>query len=440
MTFVVDGAHQINESCKLVVCYSASDGVGSINECNIASATPMNPPLRIQPNPFRFLLYAEWLMIATCFSFALKESFEEEHLPVQHMLVLGILSVMAALLPSGKHFYKVFYIAIEIALIFYGATIGYLHVLPTLYFIVLIQSCFLFEPPGRWAVAALSFLLFIVHQVRYVQSITLLVQPGDRQLFWMHLIAETLIFGLSLFFVLRLVSTLLSERQTKEQLAAAHEQLQQYALQIEDLAAVRERNRIARDIHDSLGHALTALSVQLQTAGKLWQHNPAKAEQFLVQAQQLAATAMKEVRQSVSTLRADAREEQPLEEAITSLVEDFRQGTGVSTSTRINISTSVPSQVVKTLYRIVQEALTNIYKHAQATQVGIQVSTTPDSVHLCIEDNGKGFRLDRQAITGFGLQGMQERVTALNGYFHLETKPESGCRITVELPLREATP
>lgn len=92
----------------------------------------------------------------------------------------------------------------------------------------------------------------------------------------MHLIAETLIFGLSLFFVLKLVSTLLSERQTKEQLGVAHEHLQQYALQIEDLAAVRERSRIAPDIHDLLGHALTALSVQLQTATKLWQHNPAK--------------------------------------------------------------------------------------------------------------------------------------------------------------------
>lgn len=244
---------RFNESCKLTVCSSRSDAVESINEDNLAAATPMNSSLKIQPNPFRFLLYAEWAMIAACFSFAILESFEEKHFPLQHVLVLVILSVMAALLPNGKQLYKVFYVAIEIALIFYGATLGYLHVLPPLYLIVLIQSCFLFQPPGRWAVAGVSLILFLVHQMRYVQSITLLVQSGDRHLFWMHLIAETLIFGLSLFFVLKLVSTLLSERQTKEQLAAAHEQLQQYALQIEDLAAVRERNRIARDIHDSLG-------------------------------------------------------------------------------------------------------------------------------------------------------------------------------------------
>lgn len=398
----------------------------------------MNLSLKIQPNPFRFLLYAEWVMIATCFSFAIMESFEEKHLPVQHILVLGILSVMAALLPSGKHLYKVFYVAIEIGLIFYGATLGYLHVLPTLYLIVLIQSCFLFKPPGRWAVAGLSFLLFLVHQVRYVQSITLLVQPGNRHLFWMHLIAETLIFALGLFLVLKLVSTLLSERQTKEQLAAAHEQLQQYALQIEDLAAVTERNRIARDIHDSLGHALTALSVQLQTASKLWQRSPAEAEPFLLQAQQLSATAIKEVRQSVYALRADARCDQPLEAAIACLVEDFRQGTGISISTRINVSTPIPPQVIKTLYRVVQEALTNIYKHAQATKVKIQVSTTPDGVHLCVEDDGIGFRPGQQNVTGFGLQGMQERVAALDGKLQLEAKPEAGCRIIVELPLKTA--
>lgn len=170
---------------------------------------------KFQPNPFRFLLYAEWVMIATCFSFAVVESFEEQQIPVQHFLVLGILSVMAALLPGGNLPYKLLYVGIEISLIFYGATLGYLHVLPTLYLIVLIQSCFLFKPPIRWAIAGLSFFLFLVHQVRYVQNITLLVEPSDRHLFWMHLIAETLMFGLGLFFVLRLVSTLLSERQAK---------------------------------------------------------------------------------------------------------------------------------------------------------------------------------------------------------------------------------
>jgi signal transduction histidine kinase len=392
--------------------------------------------LKCQLNPFRFLLYAEWVMIATCFSFAVMESFKENQLPAQHILILSILSVMAALLPSGTRLFNAIYVVIEICLIFYGATLGYLHVLPTLYLIVLIQSCFLFKSTGRWVVAGLSFLLFLVHQVRYVQNITLLVQPDDRHLFWMHLIAETLMFGLGIFFVVKLVATLLSERQTKERLANAHEQLRQYALQIEDLAAVQERNHIAREIHDSLGHTLTAQNIQLQTAMKLWQRDPHKVQPFLEQALRLATEAMREVRRSVSTLRTDSWEDPPLDDAIASLVTDFRQGTGISVDTQLNIQASMSPQVGKTLYRVLQEALTNISKHAQATHVAIAVSTISTDVRLTIADNGRGFRPDGKTQNKFGLQGMRERVAAIGGILHLETEPGAGCRITIELPLR----
>ncbi len=392
--------------------------------------------LRFQPNPFRFLLYAEWIMIATCFSFAVMESFEERQLPIQHILVLGILSIMAALLPNGKLLFKAAYVAVEISLIFYGATLGYLHVLPTLYLIVLIQSCFLFETTGRWIVAGVSFCLFLVHQIRYVQNITLLVQADDRHLFWMHLIAETLMFGLGIFFVVKLVATLLSERQIKERLAIAHEQLRQYTLEVEELAAVQERNHIAREIHDSLGHTLTAQNIQLQTALKLWQRDPNQAKLFLQQAQQLATKAMQEVRRSVSTLRADAWEAPPLEEAIALLVDDFSQGTGIPVAAQVNVKTHVPSKLVKTLYRVVQEALTNISKYAHATTVKIVVSATSETIRLSIEDNGRGFQPDWENLTSFGLRGMRERVMSLEGVLWLQSEPGAGCRITAELPLQ----
>lgn len=391
--------------------------------------------LKLQPNPFRFLLYAEWIMITTCFSFAVIESVEENRLPFQHILVLGILSVMAAFLPGRKLIDKVSYVAIEIALVFYGATLGYLHVLPTLYLIVLIQSCFLFEPIGRWIVAGLSFLLFLVHQVRYVQNIALLVEVGSRHLFWMHLIAETLMFGLGLFFALKLVNTLLSERHTKQQLAIAHQQLQNYALQVEDLAAIQERNRIAREIHDSLGHTLTAQNIQLQSAVKLWQRDIHQAQGFVEQAQRLAAIAMQEVRCSVSTLRADVHEELCFKGAIEALLNDFQQGTGISVSTHINIQTSTPPEADRALYRILQEALTNIIKYAEATAVEIQIRAIADWIQMTVTDDGKGFD-PVQSTGGFGLQGMRERVAALNGHFQIGSAPEQGCQIQVELPLR----
>lgn len=109
-----------------------------------------------------------------------------------------------------------------------------------------------------------------------------------------------------------------------------------------------QRNRIARDIHNSLGHALTALNVQLQTTVKLWKIEPDKAQMFLKQAHHVVTMAMKEVHKSVSTLHADAQENQPPEAAIASLMTDFR----ISIFSSITLDV-LPPQVVKTLYRIV---------------------------------------------------------------------------------------
>ena len=245
--------------------------------------------------------------------------------------------------------------------------------------------------------AGLSFLLFLVHQVRYVQNITLLVQPADRHLFWMHLIAETLMFGLGLFFVVRLVTTLLSERQAKKQLAMAHEQLRQYALQIEELAAVQERNHIAREIHDSLGHTLTAQNIQLQTAIKLWQSDPGKVRPFLEQALRLANAAIREVRRSVR--RGDRNVSGRFSSRHWCLNRDRDRRADLCTS-----------------------------------EAG-EISTTLDNVRLAIEDNGCGFKPEPKTMTGFGIRGMRERVMAVEGVLHLNTEPGAGCQIVVELPL-----
>lgn len=363
------------------------------------------------------------------------EAWQRQTLPVQHILILISLGLMGWLLPSGKTPTRYLYTAIEIGLIFYGTTLGYLHILPTLYLIVLIRSCFLFEPPGRWIVAGLSLLLFLVHQIQYMNTLVpLMIPSAEQQRIWMHQVAEVLMFGLGLFFVSHLVNTLLVERRMQDQLALAHAQLREYALQIEELAAVQERNRIAREIHDSLGHALTTLNVQLQTAAKLWQHNPAEAQPFLEQAHRLGKVAMQEVRQSVHALRADARAEEPLEQAISALVKEFCQSTGVQVSTRIDLQTVMPAPVNKTIYRVIQEALTNVCKHAEASVVKLQLQQTLGHVYLSITDNGQGFQ-PQVSAAGFGLQGMRERVAALRGRFQIETQPGSGCCIQVEIPL-----
>jgi signal transduction histidine kinase len=199
-------------------------------------------------------------------------------------------------------------------------------------------------------------------------------------------------------------------------------------------AAIEERNRIAREIHDSLGHSLTALNVQMQAAATLLLTDPTQAQSFLTQAQRLGKTAMQEVRESVRALRTDERTEQPFAETIAALAEEFRQVTGITPNICLQLTQPLSFSVSKTLYRIVQESLTNISKYAEATQVQIHSIATEHRIDLKITDNGRGFN-SHQQTTGFGLQGMQERVAALNGKFHLTTSPGSGCQIQVELPL-----
>jgi len=223
----------------------------------------------------------------------------------------------------------------------------------------------------------------------------------------------------------------------EDSLSSAYDQLHQSLLQIEDLTRVEERKRIARDLHDSLGHALTALNVQLQTAAKLWKVEPAKAELFLNQAQLLGTDAIAQVRQSVRLLRSLELPERSLETMIESLVENVQQATRLSITTALHPTPSIPPSIAAMLYRVVQEALTNICKHAAATTVQIQLESLPEHLQLQVIDDGRGFNLNEHQ-TGFGLVGMAERVEAMHGKLQIDTAPEKGCRICVTVPLDQA--
>ena len=120
--------------------------------------------------------------------------------------------------------------------------------------------------------------------------------------------------GIILFWVL--TDVLLREYKSQQQLAKAREQLRQYALKAEDRATVHERNRIAREIHDSVGHVLTAQAIQLSNAIAFWQSDPPKAHQFLIESRESVRTALKDIRHSVSTLRSDPLQGKKLEKAI----------------------------------------------------------------------------------------------------------------------------
>lgn len=394
----------------------------------------MSRPIEFKNHPFRFLLYLEWILLAFSAITAVlpfpsprfSSSFPE--LTICALIIFGLMGLR---LPTNSFKNKFIYTILEIILIlitgFYGGKTT--RNFPFLNLILVTRSCLIFKYTGRLVVASLSFILFSLTLFQRFYRFPL--PPRAQEKFWFLTLSFMLSFGLALVFVLLLMNAILSERQSREKLAIANEKLRQYALKIENQATLEERNRIAREIHDSLGHSLTALNLQLETALKLWQSNPSKAQNFLARAKELGSKALQDVRQSVSTMRHPLHSES-LEQAIAILAQDFSRSTGVVPICQIVIAYPLPPEISTAVYRIIQESLTNISKYADATEIKIQLTTTTN-INLIIEDNGRGFDVE-QNTTGFGLQSMRDRTLARGGEFNINSAPGFGCKITVDIP------
>ncbi|MBF2004087.1 MAG: sensor histidine kinase [Chlorogloeopsis fritschii C42_A2020_084] len=145
------------------------------------------------------------------------------------------------------------------------------------------------------------------------------------------------------------------------------------------------------------------------------------------------AIANEKLRQ-VSAMRSHPLQEQSLEQATVGLAENMQRAIGVSPICKIDLADSISSEITTPIYRIIQESFTNICKHSQATEVTLELTTTDTHLHLIIKDNGRGFELG-QNTTGFGLKSMRDRTLALGGKFNINSTPENGCQIIVEIPL-----
>ena len=218
-------------------------------------------------------------------------------------------------------------------------------------------------------------------------------------------------------------------------LQAAHAQLQAYTEQVEELTVTRERNHIAREIHDTLGHFLTILALQLETATQLEARGDPQVRGALAEARHSATECLAAVRHSVATLRPADPTGVALVTAMQRLVAEF---TAVSPQTAVTLDLDGPAQTVApearvALLRAAQEALTNIRKHADTTKVLVRLRVESDHAELAVIDNG--CRRTAALPPGFGLQGMRERVALLGGTMTAQPAPERGWRVEVCLPL-----
>ena len=231
-----------------------------------------------------------------------------------------------------------------------------------------------------------------------------------------------------------------SRAQTEQLLAElqdAHTKLQDYASRLEELTIAQERNRISREMHDTLGHRLTIASVQLEGAQRLVHSDPGKAEKMIATVREQVREGLSELRRTVAMLRSPLEQELPIEIALEKLVNQAADATGIQIHLSIGDCPSpLPGSHRQAVYRAAQEGLTNIQRHSNATEAWIRLDEPPGKVVLTISDNGQGIP-PAEERSGFGLSGLQERSALLGGACYIDPRPGGGTQITFQLPLGE---
>jgi len=247
------------------------------------------------------------------------------------------------------------------------------------------------------------------------------------------LVAGVLAFGL---FLHRLATTSSERARLIEQLKNAQRELEAARERDAELARLRERERLARELHDSLGHGLVTLSVQLEAVERLIPADPAKASKLLGQMKELTRGSMEQLRRSLAGMRAPGLGDRRLPQAVAQLCADTRERSGLSVTCQLpENAPALPREVEEALWRSAQEAVWNAERHANAREIKVSVSLTNDRAVLQVIDDGIGIPADAEQRNGhYGLRGLRERVEGLGGTLEIVgTTP--GTKLEARIPL-----
>ncbi|MCW3490596.1 sensor histidine kinase [Dethiobacter alkaliphilus] len=231
----------------------------------------------------------------------------------------------------------------------------------------------------------------------------------------------------------RLAETMERHVSSLQRLADDNEAL---AGKVHSAAIIEERQRLARDLHDAVSQQLFALTMLSEAADATMQSGAMPEPGQIRDIAELAAQVQQEMRALLLHLRPVQLSEETLPEALQSLVQELEQKSGLKFKLALDPLPSVPRGVENHLFRIVQEALANILRHAQASEVSIQVFAREGELFLQIGDNGRGFDPQQEKKASYGLKTMRERCAEVGGQLSVTSREGSGTRIDVRVPLK----
>jgi len=253
----------------------------------------------------------------------------------------------------------------------------------------------------------------------------------------------TLLFAIPMIiFVVVYVVLYMRQAEAREQaqtllteLETANRQLSEYATQVEDLTIAAERQRMARELHDTLSQGLAGLILQLEAADAyLTKERPERAQEIITQAMEQARATLSNARRAIGDLRSSAEPIPSLEQALRAEVKRFENATGLPCELEIQLISEPSSSIVETSLRIVSEALTNVARHAQASHAWVQAEETETQLCLEVRDDGQGFDPGAVEAGHYGLLGLRERTRLVGGTLDVVSEKGSGAAIKVCLP------
>jgi NarL family two-component system sensor histidine kinase YdfH len=224
-----------------------------------------------------------------------------------------------------------------------------------------------------------------------------------------------------------------------EDLEIAHEQLREYTLRIEQLTLANERERMARELHDTLSQGVAGIVLQLEAVSEhLQKGRNDRAGEIVKQTITHARSTLAEARQVIDDLRQQNPVAGSLEEIVRAEANEFISSTGILCETTVANDLSLTNEMMQHLKKIVSEGLTNIRRHANAKRCWIKLENVGENVRLEIGDDGRGFDRDQAEITNghYGLKGMQERTKLLGGEMKVESSPEQGTCLRFTFPVK----
>lgn len=382
------------------------------------------------PSIVKTLRYLEWSFLAV--HILMDWNFNSQTAPERlwkTCFFLGVFLVLSLVYPAERPgWQRQTYICLGL---FLAVLANFMSVsLDLVVYVYIAKSCFLLKRKNVLLIVGITGIAWVMSDLKdTLETLKLSEQQLNFQPpygFRSNSISEIVVSSSGVYLagcilVILFSSVVIAEKKSRQQTEALAEQ-------VETLAAALERNRIARDMHDSLGHTLTNLNIQLEVAQKFRQRDLDKAFEAVDLAKTLANQCIVDVSQALQTMR---QSDFDLNRTLKMLFEQVRH----DRSLEVYWKSELPQLSLSTnhqIYCIVKEGLINVQKHARASCVHFKGQSTSEGIILDLEDDGIGFNPENK---GFGLKGMAERVQMLGGILKIHSTPGKGTRIHINIPL-----